>query len=54
VRQTIADSRFPFSGEIRTLRAALEKLEPQTIKPGRGATVAVGGPMVDSRRKARC
>jgi hypothetical protein len=29
VRKTIADSRFPFSDRIWTLRAALAKFEPE-------------------------
>ena len=54
VRRTVADSRFPFSGEFRTLRAALEKLEPEAApKPRPQLPPLPSGPLVGSRRKAR-
>jgi len=44
MRKTIAESQFPFSDEIRVLRAALAKLEPGSEpKPRKIAPPLPGG-----------
>jgi hypothetical protein len=53
VRQTVADTRFPFSDRIRILRAALAKLDPSSAPITVKVTPLPTGPMVGSRRKAR-
>ena len=45
VRETVADTKFPFSDRIRILRTALAKIDPSSAPP------LPTGPMVGSRRK---
>lgn len=54
-RRVVAEHKFPFSDEARTLRGALEKLDPKSApKPKPSAQPPLpSGPMVGSRRKAR-
>ena len=37
LHRTVSDNRFPFSDQIQTLRAALEKLEPATVPKPKAA-----------------
>jgi len=55
VRETVADTKFPFSDRIRILRAALAKLDPTSSAPQPRKVVPPlpTGPMVGSRRKPR-
>jgi hypothetical protein len=53
-RTSLANSKFPLFDDSRTLRSALQKLDPTAApKPHRPLPPLPTGPMVGSRRKAR-